>query len=155
MVCTYTNVAVDNLVEGFVNAGLDPVRIGYGQIKSTLQEHSLELKLEQHPLYPKYEVVSEKLEELEKDLKRIHTLILKRQEQGAPPHELSRLRIHRSVLYAKISRVNREKQAMYQQMQTEVLTSADVVRFSTFYTFGRLMCIFRYAPPASVLGLSR
>ena len=155
MVCTYTNVAVDNLVEGFVNAGLDPVRIGYGQIKSTLQEHSLEFKLEQHPLYPKYKVVLEKIEELEKGLKRIRARISEHQDQGGPSHELSRLKIRRGVLYAKLSRFNSNKQAMYQQMQTEVLTSADVVRFSAFHIFGGLMCTFRYALPASVLGLSR
>ena len=155
MVCTYTNVAVDNLVEGFVNAGLDPVRIGYGQIKSTLQEHSLEVKLEQHPLYPKYEVVSKKVEQVEKDLKRTRTLILEHQERGGPSRELSRLKIHRGALYAKLSKSGSRKQAMHQQMQTEVLRSADVVRFSTFYIFGELMYIFRYALPASALGLSR
>ena len=155
MVCTYTNVAVDNLVEGFVDAGLDPVRIGYGQIKSTLQEHSLEFKLEQHPLFPKYKVVSENVENLEKKLKRICALISEHQKQGASPRELSRLKIDRGVLYAKLWKSNSRKQAMYQQMQAEVLTSADVVRFSTLYIFGELTYTFRYAPPASVLGLSR
>jgi len=155
MVCTYTNVAVDNLVEGFVNAGLDPVRIGYGQIKSTLQEHSLEFKLEQHPLYPKYKAISEEVEQLEKDLKRIHALIFEHHKPGAPRHELFRLKTYRGVLYAKLSRVNSNKQAMYQQMQLEVLTSADVVRFPTFRIFGELTHTFRYALPASVLGLSR
>jgi len=132
MVCTYTNVAVDNLVEGFVNAGLDPVRIGYGQIKSTVQEHSLEFKVEQHPLYPEYKIVSENSEKLEKELKQTHIHISKLREQGVPSSQLSRQKSCRDVLYAKISRSNSRKQAIYQQMQIEVLTSADVVRLSAF-----------------------
>ena len=131
MVCTYTNVAVDNLVEGFVTAGLDPVRIGYGQIKSTLQEHSFEFKIEQHPLYPKYEVVSENLKELEKDLSRTYARIFEHQERGALSPELSRLKSHRDFLHAKLRGFNSIKQAMYQQMQIEVLSSADVVSFFT------------------------
>src|SRR5882757_9380800 len=82
MVCTYTNVAVDNLVEGFVAAGLDPVRVGYGQIKPTLREHSLEFKIERHPLYPKYEIVSENLEKLERDLKKTYARIYEHQVPG-------------------------------------------------------------------------
>ena len=139
MVCTYTNVAVDNLVEGFVKAGLDPVRIGYGQIKSTLQEYSLESKIERHPLYPKYGVVLENMEELGKELKRICALISEHQKRGAPPQELSRLKARRGVLDAKLSRFDSTKQTMYQQMRTEVLNSADVVRFFTFHAFSELI----------------
>ena len=155
MVCTYTNVAVDNLVEGFVNAGLDPVRIGYGQIKSTLQEHSFEFKLERHPLYPEYKIVLENLEKFEKELKRTNVRIFELQKQRAPSGELSDLKFCRGALYARISRSNSRKQAIYQQMQIEVLTSADVVCLSTFRTFYELMYTLRCALPASVLGLIR
>lgn len=155
MVCTYTNVAVDNLVEGFVTAGLDPVRIGYGQIKSTLQEHSFEFKIERHPLYPKYKAVSERLEKLEKDLEEICSRISEYQERGAPPRELSRLGSYRNFLYAKRSTSNSRKRAIYQQIQMEVLASADVVRFFPFHTSSKLIFIFRYVLPASVLGPHR
>jgi len=155
MVCTYTNVAVDNLVEGLVAAGLDPVRIGYGQIKSTLQERSLEFKIEQHPLYPKHRVVSKNVEDLERDLRKISAAVLEHQERGALSPELSRLKSRRGVLYAKLSRLNSQKQAMYKQMQVEVLTSADVVRSFTSYTSSELMDTFRYVLPVSVLGPSR
>lgn len=154
-VCTYTNVAVDNLMEGFVNAGLDPVRIGYGQFKFNLQEHSFQSKLEKHPLYPKYQVILEDLEELGKNLGRTQARIFERQGQKAPSSELSRRKIYRDMLRTKLSRLNSEKQAMHHQMQTEVLTNADVVRFSTFHAFGELTHAFRYALPASVPDLSR
>ena len=134
MVCTYTNVAVDNLVEGLVAAGLDPVRIGYGQIKSTLQEHSLEFKIKQHPLYPEYRLVSKYLEELEKDLRKTSTAILEHQKRRAQSPELSRSKSYRYVLYGKLSRSRFKQQGIYQQMQMEVLNSADVVRSFTSYT---------------------
>jgi len=143
MVCTYTNVAVDNLVEGFATAGLDPIRIGYGQIKSTLHKHSFEYKIEQHPLYPKYEVVLENLKSLERDLSQTCAHIFEHQKRGAPSGELSRLKSSRNVLYAKLSRFNSTKQTMYQQMQTEVLASADVVRFFASHLI-RIQCAYGY-----------
>ncbi|KAF5314486.1 hypothetical protein D9619_011769 [Psilocybe cf. subviscida] len=51
VVCTYTNVALDNLVEGFDKAQLKPLRIGHQQsVRSDLLEHSLDAQLAQHPL---------------------------------------------------------------------------------------------------------
>lgn len=130
LVCTYTNVAVDNLVEGFVAAGLNPVRIGYGQVRSTLQEHSLESKIEKHPLYAKYEAASEELKKLEKQLKQTWARILGQQKQGGPAGELSRLKCSLKNLNTKLSRLYSNERAIYKQIQTEVLTNADVVRLS-------------------------
>ena len=65
LVCTYTNVAVDNLVEGLVNVGLKPLRIGSMEnSRSSLREHTLEYKFGQHPNKPDYDRV---LEELKKN----------------------------------------------------------------------------------------
>ena len=155
LVCTYTNVAVDNLVEGLITAGLDPVRIGYAQTKSTLQEHSFEFRIERHPLYPKYKVVSENIESLEKDLKKTCASISEHLKRGASSPELSRLRSYRNVLHAKLSRSDLQMQAIYQQMQTEVLTNADVVRYFIPCAFTQLTITFRYALPVSVLGPGR
>jgi hypothetical protein len=154
LVCTYTNVAVDNLVEGFVNAGLDPVRIGYGQIKSTLQEHSLEFKIQKHPLYPSYEVVSENLKKLEKELKRTRARIFERQEKRASFNEISRLKSYLGTLKARQSKLYTKEQSLHLQMQTEVLATADVVGFSTPFTCNReLTNLTRCVLPASALGL--
>ena len=139
LVCTYTNVAVDNLVEGFVNAGLDPVRIGYGQIRSASREYSLEFKVGKHPLHPKYNILSEKLKELEKDLKRTEARIFERQNQVATSGELSRLKSYRGILRAKQSRLSSEEGTLYRQIQAEVMVSADVVCFSTPHTSSELI----------------
>ena len=129
--CTYTNVAVDNLVEGFVTAGLDPVRIGYGQTKSTLQEHSLESKMEKHPLYQKYEVACGELKKLEGELNRTRHRIFEQQRRGGHSGELSRLKCYLENITATRSRLLSNERALYQQIRTEVLFSADVVRLST------------------------
>ncbi|KAF9050818.1 P-loop containing nucleoside triphosphate hydrolase protein [Hymenopellis radicata] len=65
LVCTYTNVAVDNLVEGIAASGLKPLRVAYsGKANLALEEHTLEWKLLQHPLHPQAETQAKELEDL-------------------------------------------------------------------------------------------
>lgn len=84
LLCTYTNVAVDNLVEGLVQQTsyvelpgrarpkpLQPLRIGSaGKVRPSLEPHTLDAKLATHPLAP----------ELEKVRERISSLVKKRKE---------------------------------------------------------------------------
>jgi hypothetical protein len=72
LVCTYTNVAVDNLVEGFVKAGLQPLRIGPdGRVKDGLLPFSLQGRLKSHPLHPNFLEVQQRAREQRKKLRTI------------------------------------------------------------------------------------
>ena len=67
--CTYTNVAVDNLVEGLVSAGLKPLRIGSGErVKSSLDVYTLDHKISIHPLKPQIDNLAIKIKEEEANL---------------------------------------------------------------------------------------
>ncbi|KAF7370780.1 hypothetical protein MSAN_00711400 [Mycena sanguinolenta] len=58
LVCTYTNVAVDNLVEGLAASNVRPLRVGFGgKVKDSLAEHTLEYHLEYHPRKPSLDLL--------------------------------------------------------------------------------------------------
>lgn len=131
LVCAYTNAAVDNLVEGFAEARLKPLRIGFrGKIKDSLTVHTLDYKLDQHPLKPKVEKLLEEKNATDKKLldltKRIEAM------QRAPTTRAAgRLDQMQSALLAQ------ERQAMstaaklyaiHQEMLRDVTADADVVR---------------------------
>jgi AAA domain len=58
-------VAVDNLVEGLVSAGVKALRVGSGgNVRSSLMEHTLDHKLETHSLQPSLARLVKREEEL-------------------------------------------------------------------------------------------
>ena len=72
LVCTYTNAAVDNLVEGLVKAGLQPLRIcPDGRVKETLLPFSLTGRLKVHPLHSNFLELQQQANEQRKKLRAI------------------------------------------------------------------------------------
>ena len=69
LVCTYTNSALDHLVEGFVERGLKPLRVG-DPMQDGLKEYTLHYQFEIHPGKPEYDSLEQKKEQLESKLRR-------------------------------------------------------------------------------------
>ncbi|PSS22633.1 hypothetical protein PHLCEN_2v3060 [Hermanssonia centrifuga] len=130
LLCTYTNVAVDNLVEGLVNASLDPVRIGYnGKMKASLLDYSLDVKLSTHELAPEYERSKTKLEAVHKKrrelVKRIMELGQKR--SGSLAVRISNMEADAIAMERQISFLKSKTYALYLRMVKDILSRADVV----------------------------
>ncbi len=130
LLCTYTNVAVDNLVEGLVNASLDPVRIGYnGKMKASLLDYSLDVKLSTHELAPEYERSKAKLEAVHKKrrelVKRITELEQKR--SGSLAVRISNMEADAIAMERQIGFLKSKTYALYLRMVKDILSRADVV----------------------------
>lgn len=70
LVCAHTNVAVDNLVDGFRAHGVKVVRFGTAaRVPAHLQDYTFEAKLEEHPLWKEMESVKEEKARLFEDLR--------------------------------------------------------------------------------------
>ena len=77
LLCTYTNVAVDNLVEGLVKNGLKPLRVGDSS-QEGYEEYNLEYHINKHPRKKHYDdLINERdrlnlrIRPLERRLKRL------------------------------------------------------------------------------------
>ncbi|KIJ30456.1 hypothetical protein M422DRAFT_61717 [Sphaerobolus stellatus SS14] len=65
LVCTYTNVAVDNLVEGLVKRGLKPLRVGYSaKMKKSIEKYTLDAQMDEHALKSEYDDMKKSIDDL-------------------------------------------------------------------------------------------
>ena len=133
LVCTYTNVAVDNLVEGFVAAGVTPLRVGFGaKVKASLGEYTLDYRLEQHPLKPKVDKLVEEKKSLEKRRAQLEKKVAGVQKDGKTG-ALERLEWMRTALVLaekQAMSIKSKLYAMHQEMLRDIASAVDVVGFS-------------------------
>lgn len=130
VICTYTNVAVDHLVEGLAQAGLKPLRFGSVQrVSSALLEHTFEHKIQAHPLGPAHERA---LEEVKRCTEGI-LLHAKGVKEFAKNSSLAAIKKHNAHLRS-LAQIERRQQslkkkayAIRMEMVKDVLNGADVV----------------------------
>ncbi|KAH0579749.1 hypothetical protein H2248_002586 [Termitomyces sp. 'cryptogamus'] len=130
LVCTYTNVAVDNLVEGLVQSGVKALRVGSGSsVRSSITQYTLDHKLSEHPSTPLLQRVVKDIDDLTRridDLKeRLDATIQqtgRRAQQKAENMTRGLL-----ALTANLQALKSKKYALSQEMLRDVLSDADVI----------------------------
>ncbi|KAJ7073280.1 P-loop containing nucleoside triphosphate hydrolase protein [Mycena belliarum] len=137
LVCTYTNVAVDNLVEGLAASGVKPLRVGFaGKVKASLIEHTLEYKLEQHPLKPSLDSLAKQEKDVSQRIREIRQMLAD-MSKAKPPASLKGLERQRQIvanmeadLAIRQRTQNALKARMYameMEMLRDVVSQADAI----------------------------
>ncbi|KAL0952306.1 hypothetical protein HGRIS_006594 [Hohenbuehelia grisea] len=131
LVCTFTNVAVDNLVEGLAASGLNPLRVGYGgKVKASLAEYTLDRQIDLHPSKPELDALSQKSKALEEEL----TSLLRRrrthemQYSGPRAAEIQRrMRWADSALRNRLHSTRNQMYALYHRILHDIMKQSDVI----------------------------
>ena len=161
LVCTYTNVAVDNLVEGLAKVGVKPLRVGsQGNIRPSLIPHSLDYKMQMHHLSETFKRVAEEIEHLAQEIRELGVRyakhLTKMKDHKARPTKARLTRAENMFKDLEMSKlrlkgIQRKKFALEQQMLRDVVAEADVVRFFSTFHLRQLTSSLRFVRHVSRL----
>jgi len=140
LVCTYTNVAVDNLVEGLANRGLRPLRVGYtAKIRGDVRPWSLEKRIEEHALKPRYDKLQAEIDQLRKAMIDITEKIPKIESI----YQITKLKAVHSNMDADLSRKLGRKWILYMIMTRDIVENSDAVSIHCFYPLSDILSDYR------------
>jgi hypothetical protein len=136
LVCTYTNVAVDNLVEGFAATGVKALRVAFGgKVKPSLYEHTLDYKIDHHPLKPEIDKLAEQEQAYENNLKALQKKIFDLDSSGRHQYRLDRMKSDMILKERQHNFVRSKKYQLRQKMLCDIFSAADVVCSECFSSY--------------------
>lgn len=123
-------------MEGLAEAGVKPLRVGFnGNVRKSLTKHSLDYKLEIHPLHPtlvttvkEAEKMLRQMQDLEKALKDLNKKLWEAKNPKKSMIERER-KMHDGVISMRAQHKNLQRKiyAIQQEMLRETVAAADVV----------------------------
>ncbi|KAG9040991.1 hypothetical protein FS837_012861, partial [Tulasnella sp. UAMH 9824] len=126
LICTYTNVAVDNLIEALVAAGVNPLRVASpGKVKESIAQYSLEAKMEAHRLKPELDKLTKELPRLYERRDETFQKFTEYTKSGS--QRASKMAAKYVELQAKIKRKESAVYGIRMKMLHEITHSADVI----------------------------
>ena len=136
LVCTYTNMALDHIVEGLIGRGLKPLRVGLGaKVQPALKDYTMEAYLDRHPRRNDLErLVREEM----KLQGKAQLLEMKIGEASKSPGRVANFRTMLANIDRQLWVVKARVFKLRQEMITDVLKEADVVGW--FVDFRSHLC---------------
>lgn len=120
-------MAVDNLVESFAKAGVEPLRVGFaGRVATALHRYTLDSRVETHHLKPEVDKLRADLGAAERRLENVEALLLAAKAKGGEKKR-DTLDAKRATLLTKVAGLRRRRWGKEREMLTDIVSKADVV----------------------------
>ncbi|KAI5119257.1 hypothetical protein M0805_007260 [Coniferiporia weirii] len=128
LVCTYTNVAVDNLLESLVDGGLKPLRVGFeGKVKGGLESYMLEHQFERHMEKPRYDTIMEERKEVAAEIHGLLTEIRATKKKRNVRARIENMEVKLKKLEDKKDKLSMRAYVVKQKIIRDIVMRSDVI----------------------------
>ena len=105
-----------------------PLRIAFsGKVKSSLFEHTLDNKFEQHPSKPEADRLAEEEQKLQKAITALGEMVIELKSKGTRLVRLDRINSDIHFKEKEMNAVRMKRYVLKQKMLRDILSAADVV----------------------------